>query len=144
MGIRDLIDGLSYKFIMIIYKPVLPELDRLNSNKMILICFRAARNKHNISFCEIMTVMVVFIISFLVIRHVSDVFIQTMALIFAVFFGLMFPRALPLFLWRSVFRRNFRIEMVRLGVPICVNCGYNTNGLSGTSCPECGHIWDVG
>lgn len=39
---------------------------------------------------------------------------------------------------RERVRRLLRAELVRLGKPICVGCGYDITGVSEPRCPECG------
>lgn len=39
-------------------------------------------------------------------------------------------------------RRRLREQLVRSGVPICIQCGYLLKGLSEPRCPECGREFD--
>lgn len=37
-------------------------------------------------------------------------------------------------------RREFRVELNRLGRPLCVECGFDLRGATNGRCPECGAI----
>ena len=43
---------------------------------------------------------------------------------------------------RDRYRRLLREELIQLGVPICVHCGYDLRGLTESRCPECGRAFD--
>ncbi|MGB0714767.1 MAG: hypothetical protein ACPGXK_02755 [Phycisphaerae bacterium] len=55
-------------------------------------------------------------------------------------FSLMMLTILVVFLFagRGRARRFVRAELARQGIAICVLCGYDLTGISGTVCPECG------
>jgi hypothetical protein len=39
---------------------------------------------------------------------------------------------------RNRFRQHLREILVQLGVPVCLDCGYDLTGLDSSRCPECG------
>ncbi len=60
--------------------------------------------------------------------------------IYAVTAGLGFSVPIELvatWLWRRRFRRFLRERLIVLGVPVCINCGYNLTGNESGKCPEC-------
>lgn len=52
---------------------------------------------------------------------------------YGLFFGAIFGR-----IQQQAMRKEMRIELYDRGVPICLGCGYDTTGLVGDQCPECG------
>lgn len=41
-------------------------------------------------------------------------------------------------MWRRPIRKVLRQDLLALGVPICLECGYDVRGLTSSRCPECG------
>lgn len=44
----------------------------------------------------------------------------------------------PWVLYRTQLRRALRRELVRIGIPVCVICGYDLRGQTVARCSECG------
>jgi hypothetical protein len=44
--------------------------------------------------------------------------------------------------WRKPMRRHLRRRLVALGVPVCLECGYDLRGQTEARCPECGAAFD--
>lgn len=45
---------------------------------------------------------------------------------------------------RETFRRSIREDLRKIGVPICIQCGYDIRGQVEPRCPECGSPFDAG
>ena len=45
-------------------------------------------------------------------------------------------------MFRSKIRRWLREYLATIGIPVCVNCGYNLTGLTEARCPECGQPFE--
>lgn len=46
-------------------------------------------------------------------------------------------------LFPAIQKRHIRRMLVASGHPICIGCGYLLEGVSGTTCPECGRTRDL-
>ena len=44
---------------------------------------------------------------------------------------------------RSTMRRALREELLRRGIPICINCAYDLTGNVSGRCPECGKLFKL-
>ncbi len=52
-------------------------------------------------------------------------------------FGLAFQ-----YLYRKPIQRFMREELVGMGIPVCIPCGYDLRGQTEPRCPECGTAFD--
>lgn len=43
-------------------------------------------------------------------------------------------------IWSKAKRRYIRTRLLKLGIPVCIRCGYDARGNSSERCPECGAI----
>lgn len=51
--------------------------------------------------------------------------------------------AVYIFVFRPRIRTEVRRELNRMGVPVCVNCGYDLRGQVENRCPECGNVHEA-
>jgi hypothetical protein len=49
-----------------------------------------------------------------------------------------------LWLKRRRIKRLLREQLIGLGIPVCLHCGYNVRGQTEPRCPECGREFDPG
>ena len=47
------------------------------------------------------------------------------------------------FVFRRPLRKQIRLQLVAMGIPICIACGYDLRGQRQPRCPECGRPFDA-
>lgn len=127
----------------------LPELRHFGTKSEQLQAIRTARNNALKSKLDSMPLMTTFIkrlvlaslLVFIVWRvlrftplndnFASFVILPVLAWIGALYVGAIFAEIRGL-------RRALRQRLVQMGIPICIPCGYDLQGLASTRCPECG------